>query len=82
MPDEKDYESYLVSYEDAMKRLRGTQRVIVDRAYKWWRKTEEWLEEELVECVAKLGEGPTARDQPGRAGSEGQEQSGYRSSIH
>ncbi|GJJ14022.1 hypothetical protein Clacol_008279 [Clathrus columnatus] len=55
MPDEKDYESYLVSYEEAMKRLGGVQKVIVDRAYKWWRRTEEWVEEELVDSVARLG---------------------------
>jgi len=57
MPDEKDYESYLVSYEEAMKRLGGVQKVIVDRAYKWWRRTEEWVEEDLVDSVARLGGG-------------------------
>lgn len=54
--DEMDYESYLVTYEEAMRRLKGAQRVVVDRAYRWWRDTERWTEEELVESVRRMGE--------------------------
>jgi len=45
MPDEQDYESYLVSFEDAWRHLFGTERKVLEYAWTLYRYTLRKLSE-------------------------------------
>ena len=53
MPDEKEYQSHLLTFEEACARLKGCWMddfaAMLGMAYALWRQTVEWLEKEEEE---------------------------------
>ena len=60
MEDEVNYETHLLSIQDALSVLHGGQRLVVDMAYRLWRGTVEtqskkWYKEYVAELHATAG---------------------------